>query len=124
LETLKDWPKLKTVLVVEAIRSVNGSGKVAAEIRYFLSSFAGDPLVLAQAIRRYWSIENHLHWVLDVTFQEDDSRIRDPTAARNFALLRKIAINLVTRDHSIKASLRDKRKNAARYDNYMGSVSV
>lgn len=119
LETLKDWPKLKTVLAVEAIRSVNGSGQVEAEIRYFLSSLAGDPSILAQAIRRHWSIENSLHWVLDVTFREDDCRIRDPTAARNFALLRKIAINLVTQDRSTKASLRGKRKKAAWNDGYM-----
>jgi len=119
LETLKDWPKLKTVLAVEAIRSVDGSHKVEAEIRYFLSSSAGNPSILAQAIRRHRSIENSLHWVLDVTFREDDCRIRDPTAARNFALLRKIAINLLTRDRSTKASLRGKRKKAAWNDDYM-----
>lgn len=118
-ETLKDWPRLKTVLAVEAIRSVDGSDKVEAEIRYFLSSFAGDPSILAQAIRRHWSIENNLHWVLDVTFREDDCRIRDAIAARNFALLRKIAINLLTQDRSTKASLRGKRKKAAWDDNYM-----
>lgn len=91
------------MLAVEAIRSVNGSNKVEAEIRYFLSRFAGDPSILAKAIRRHWSIENNLHWVLDVTFREDDCRIRDAIAARNFALLRKIAINLLTQDRSTKA---------------------
>ena len=119
LETLGDWPELHTVLAVEAIRGVNGSGKVEAEIRYFLSSYAGDPQMLAQAIRRHWSIENSLHWVLDVTFREDDSRVRDPTAARNFALLRKMALNLVSQDRTSKASLRAKRKKAAWNDNYM-----
>ena len=119
LETLNDWPRLKTVLAVEAIRSVNGSDQVEAEIRDFLSSFAGDPLILAQAIRRHGSIENHLHWVLAVTFREDDCRIRDAIAARNFALLRKIAINLLTQDRSTQASLRGKRKKAAWDDNYM-----
>ena len=119
LETLGDWPQLHTVLAVEAIRSINGSRKVQAEIRYFLSSFVGDPQVLAQAIRRHWSIENSLHWVLDVTFREDDSRLRDPTAVRNFALLRKIAINLVGQDRATKASLRGKRKKAAWDNDYM-----
>lgn len=95
LAELGDWPGLHTVLAVESIRCVNGSGHVAAEIRYFLSSFSGEVSWLAQAIRRHWSIENSLHWVLDVTFREDDSRLRDPTAARNFALLRKMALNLV-----------------------------
>jgi predicted transposase YbfD/YdcC len=119
LKTLSDWPALHTVVAVEAIRGVNGSGTVQAEVRYFLSSFVGDPQVLAQAIRRHWSIENNLHWVLDVTFREDDSRVRDPTAVRNFALLRKIAINLVGQDRSTKTSLRGKRKKAAWDNNYM-----
>jgi predicted transposase YbfD/YdcC len=87
LEALGEWPGLHAVLAVESIRSINGSGKVEAEIRYALSSFTGDTQVLAQAIRRHWSIENHLRGVLDVTFREDNSRVRDPTAARNFALL-------------------------------------
>ena len=85
------------MLAVETIRGVNGSGKVEAEIRYFLSSCRDDPTVLVQAIRRHWTIENGLHWVLDVTFREDDSRVRDRTAARNLAILRKIAINLMGR---------------------------
>jgi hypothetical protein len=62
------------VLAVETIRGVNGSGKVEAEIRYFLSSCGDDPMVLVQAIRRHWTIENGLHWVLDVTFREGQPR--------------------------------------------------
>ena len=60
-----------------------------------------------------------LHWVLDVTFREDDSRVRDQRAARNFAVLRKIALNLVSRDRSAKVSVRGKRKKAAWNDRYM-----
>jgi predicted transposase YbfD/YdcC len=78
-----------------------------------------NPAVLAQAIRRHWSIENALHWVLDVTFREDDSRVRDRTAARNLALLRKIALNLVAADRSSHTSVRDRRKKAAWSDDYM-----
>ena len=119
LEFLSGWPKLTTVLAVETIRGVTGTGKVEAEIRYFLTSCGDAPAVLAQAIRRHWSVENALHWVLDVTFREDDSRVRDRTAARNLALLRKIALNLVTRDRGSQASLRGRRKKAAWNDNYM-----
>src|ERR671938_931753 len=119
LEALSAWPGLRTVLAVETIRSVNGTDKVESEIRYFLSSGADDPATLGAAIRKHWSIENTLHWVLDVTFREDDSRVRDRRAARNLALLRKIALNLVGRDRSTKASVRAKRKKAAWNDDYM-----
>lgn len=95
METLQDWLKLKIVLAVKAIRSINGSDKVKA-IRDFLSSLVDDPSILAQTIHRHGSIENSLHWVLDMTFREDNCQICDPTAVRNFALLHNIAINLVT----------------------------
>jgi predicted transposase YbfD/YdcC len=63
--------------------------------------------------------QRRLHWVLDVTFREDDSRVRDRRAARNLAVLRKIAVNLVGRDRSAKASVRARRKKAAWNDDYM-----
>jgi predicted transposase YbfD/YdcC len=119
LEPLHEWPDLRTLLAVETIRSVNGIDKTEAEIRYFLSSCGDDPAVLAQAIRRHWSIENALHWVLDVTFREDDSRVRHRVAARNLALLRKIALNLIAGDRSGQTSLRGRRKKAAWNDDYM-----
>jgi predicted transposase YbfD/YdcC len=119
LEALSGWPGLRTVLAVESIRSLNSAPKVESEIRYFLSSCRDDPAILGQAIRSHWAIENALHWVLDVTFREDDSRVRDQRAARNFAVLRKIALNLVGRDRSAKASVRAKRKKAAWNDRYM-----
>jgi predicted transposase YbfD/YdcC len=119
LEPLQEWPDLRTLLAVETIRGVTGTGKVEAEIRYFLSSCGDDPAVLVRAIRRHWSIENALHWVLDVTFREDDSRVRDRTAARNLALLRRIALNLVAGDRSGQTSLRGRRKKAAWNDDYM-----
>jgi predicted transposase YbfD/YdcC len=119
LEALSAWPGLHTVLAVETIRGVNGTSKVEAEIRYFLSSCRDDPTTLGRAIRTHWDIENALHWVLDVTFREDDSRVRDRRAARNLAVLRRIAINLVGRDRSAKASVRARRKKAAWNDDYM-----
>jgi predicted transposase YbfD/YdcC len=122
LEALEAWSGLRTVLAVESIRSVTGSGKTEAEIRYFLSSCRDDPTVLVQAIRRHWTIENGLHWVLDVTFREDDSRVRDRIAARNLAILRKIAINLISRDRSVRVSMRARRKQAAWNDDYMLSL--
>src|SRR5919205_204858 len=110
--TLAAWPGLKAVLAVETIRGTPGRGKVTAEIRHYLSSAALPPEALALAIRSHWRIENGLHWVLDVTFREDASRVRERNAARNLALLRKIALNLARADGSLKASLRGKRKYA------------
>jgi predicted transposase YbfD/YdcC len=102
---------------VKTIRGANGSGKVEAEIRYFLSSCGDDPSVLVQAIRRHWSIENGGH--LDVTFREDDSRVRDRIATRNLAILRKIAIDLISRNRTPRISIRARRKQAAWNDEYM-----
>lgn len=125
LEALSGWPGLRTVLAVESIRSVNSAPtKVETEIRYFLSSCADTPAVLGRTIRSHWAIENGLHWVLDVTFHEDDSRVRDRTATRNLALLRKIALNIVGRDRTSKVSIRARRKKAAWNDSYMLQLLV
>ena len=125
LDALSGWPGRRTVLTVESIRSLNSAHtRVGSEIRYFLSSCPDSPAVLGQAIRSHWTVENALHWVLDVTFREDDSRVRDRTAARNLALLRKIALNIVGQDKTTKASLRGKRKKAAWNDAYMLKLLV
>ena len=120
--TLRDWPGLTTVLATETIRGVKGTGAVTAEVRHYLSSSTKPPEVLAQAIRRHWAIENGEHWVLDVTFGEDRSRVRDRGAARNLALLRRIALDLLRADASLKASLKGRRKTAAWDDAYMARL--
>jgi predicted transposase YbfD/YdcC len=119
---LRPWPGLAAVLAVETISSRNGSGKVTAEVRYYLSSSKLPPERLAVAIRNHWSIENGLHWVLDVGFNEDMSRVRERTAARNLALLRKIALNLARADTTLKASLKGKRRSAAWDDRFMATL--
>ena len=90
-------------------------------MRYFLCSASDDPALLAQAIRRHWAIENNLHWVLDVTFREDDSRVREHNAVCNWAVLRKMALNLLGRDPA-KISLKAKRKKAAWNNDYMAQL--
>ena len=87
--------------------------------------FSAISRVLSNYQRHFvWGIENGLHWVLDVTFREDDSRVRDRTAARNLAILRKIAINLIGRDRTPRISIRARRKQAAWNDDYMLSLLV
>ena len=68
---------------------------------------------MLNAVRTYWDIENEVHWVLDITFREDDSRIRRGNGAENFAVLRHITLSLLKRETSTKVSLRAKRKKAA-----------
>jgi predicted transposase YbfD/YdcC len=120
--TLKDWPGLRAVLAVETIRGIPGRGRATAEIRHYLSSAELPPEALAAAIRNHWKIENGLHWVLDVAFREDASRVRDRNAARNLALLRKIALNLARADTTLKASLKGKRKYAGWDDAFMAAL--
>ena len=83
LEALSEWPGLKMVLATENIRSIKGRRGVTAQIRYFLSSRPTSDKGFAEAIRRHWTTRNGLHWVLNVTFDEDQSRIRNRTAAGN-----------------------------------------
>jgi predicted transposase YbfD/YdcC len=120
--TLEGWPGLKVVLAVETIRGVTGAGKITAEIRHHLSSAELPPDALATAARRHWAIENGLHWVLDVGFREDASRVRERNAARNLALLRRIALNLARADTSLKASLKGKRKYPAWDNDFMATL--
>ena len=110
------------VVAVETIRGVSGRGKVTAEIRHYLSSARLPPERLAAAIRDHWRVENGLHWVLDVTFREDASRVRERNAARNLALLRRIALNLARADTALKASLKGKRKYAGWDDAFMATL--
>jgi predicted transposase YbfD/YdcC len=120
--TLEGWPGLKAVLAVETIRGVTITGKVTAEVRHYLSSAELPPEALAAAIRNHWRIEDGLHWVLDIGFGEDASRVRERNAARNLALLRRIALNLARADTSLKASLKGKRKYAGWDDTFMAAL--
>ncbi len=122
LEALSEWPGLHSVVGVETIRAVIGEGETTAEIRYFLSSREADGKALEDAVRRHWSIENSLHWVLDVTFGEDQSRVRDETAALGWAVLRKIALNLLKSDSEAGTSIRGRRKQAGWDNDYMGKL--
>ena len=120
--TLADWPGLRAVLAVETVRGTPGRGKVTAEIRHYLSSAKLPAEALAAAIRNHWRVENGLPWVLDVTFREDASRVRERNAARNLALLRRIALNLARADTTLKASLKGKRKYAGWDDAFMATL--
>lgn len=110
------WLGLTTVVRVRSTRHL--WNKTTTEVRFFLSSLAADAVLHVRVIRSHWSIENSLHWVLDVTFNEDASRIRQGYAAQNMALLRRLSVNLLKRESS-KMSLKMKRYTAALDNNFL-----
>jgi predicted transposase YbfD/YdcC len=93
--------------------------KTTYEVRYYISSLTSDAKVLGQAVRSHWGVENSLHWVLDVTFAEDNSRIRKDHAPQNFALLRHLEINLLRQEKTVNSSLAQKRYRAALDNSYL-----
>ena len=114
------WKNLASIGMVEAQRSVNG--KTSVETRFYISSLPGDAKVLLAAIRGHWGIENSLHWVLDISFREDESRVRTGNTAGNLALIRHMALNLLKQDNTSKASIKGKRKRAGWDSDYLLAV--
>ena len=96
--------------------------KTSVELRYYLSSLPSNAAQLLHAVRRHWTIENQVHWVLDMAFDEDQSRIRQGHAAQNFAVLRHIALNLLKQETSAKCGIKAKRKKAGWSNDYFPKV--
>lgn len=107
IDPLQKWRNLASIGMVESVRVMNG--KTSVETRYFISSLEKNAQKLAEGIRGHWSVENSLHWVLDVAFDEDNSRIRKDNSPANFAVLRHIAVNIIGQNKSRKLSVRSKR---------------
>jgi predicted transposase YbfD/YdcC len=113
-----EWKAVRSIAMVESERSV-GEGEAGRDRRYYISSLEADAKVLNRVIRSHWSIENSLHWVLDIAFREDDSRIRKHHGPENMTTLRHIALNLLKQDKSIKVGIKSKRKNAGWNERYL-----
>ena len=120
LETRQKWEGLRTIGMVRAHRTIGD--KTTVEDRYFISSLEMNAELMGNAIRRHWGIENSLHWVLDIAFREDESRIRKGNAAVNFGILRHLALNLLKKDKVTKAGIAAKRKKAGWDSNYLLDV--
>ena len=116
------WPKLAGIGMIERQREINGT--VSIERAYYIGSQGiTSAESFAQAARDHWGIENSLHWVLDITFREDDCRVRKDQAPHNFAALRKFALALLRQDTQYpKRSLRSRRKTAERLPDYRASL--
>jgi predicted transposase YbfD/YdcC len=116
----EQWSGLQTIVMVERTRHL--WNKVTHEVQFYLSSLPADAHVLGHAIRTHWGIENQVHWTLDVTFNEDHCRIRSGNSPRNLALLRRMALNVLNQETTLKRSLRQKMKRAAMNNDYMMTV--
>jgi predicted transposase YbfD/YdcC len=112
-----EWAGLRSVGMVERERRTEA--KTTRETWYYLSSLDGAVEPFARAVRGHWGIENQLHWVLDIAFREDESRVRTGHAADNFAVLRHLALNLLRQETSAKCGTKAKRLKAGWDDAYL-----
>lgn len=119
LNERQQWTQLTSVALIEAERTVQA--RTTTEQRYYLLSQALDAVTVNTVVRSHWGIENRVHWVLDMTFHEDGSRIRSGDAPQNMGVLRHIALNLLRQELS-KGSLKTKRFRAALNDIYLAQV--
>ena len=115
-----DWPGLKAVIMTEYTREIRGKCETVQQL--YIASFVENPEKMAQCIRNHWQVENSLHWVLDVTFRQDDCRIRKANAVANFATINQSAMTLLRRVPGKKMSLPQKRRSSAWDDDYMEAV--
>lgn len=114
------WTDLQALVMIESERHVNGEITIAH--RYYLSSARLDASTFLEKTRDHWSIENGLHWVLDVAFREDDCRVRKGHGAENFASLRHLALNLLKREQTAKMGIQNKRLKAGWDEGYLEKV--
>jgi predicted transposase YbfD/YdcC len=116
------WPKLAGVGMIERERDING--KVSRERAFYIGSRGiVSAEAFAKAARSHWEIENSLHWVLDVTFREDECRVRKGHAPQNLSILRKFALSILRKDETYpKRSIRSRRKTADRLPEYRASL--
>jgi predicted transposase YbfD/YdcC len=117
---LADWEGLQSLVIVARERIL--WNKTTFEVQFYLTSCAPKASHLAQVIRSHWGIENQLHWVLDVSFAEDASRMRKGNRPRNFSLLRRLALNLLSRELTYKKSLNLKRYRASMDNDYLCDI--
>ena len=120
LSTGQEWPKLRSVIKVAGRRETGGKAQV--QPRYYISSLEASAERLLEVVRTHWSSEFSLHWSLDVTFGEDQCRIRKDHAPQNMALLSQISHNLLKNETSLKVGIQGKRLQAGWREDYLLKV--
>ena len=116
----KAWKNLSTIVMAQRERFINGTTR--RETSYYVTSMGSDAEGVARAVRGHWGIENSLHWVLDIAFREDESRIRKDHAPANFAVLIHMALNLLRRETSRRRSIKTKRLRAGWDTDYLSQI--
>jgi predicted transposase YbfD/YdcC len=118
LQERHEWQGLQSIIAVTAKREIGD--KVTEETRYFISSLdANDPKRLERVVRAHWAIENNLHWVLDIAFDEDSNRTRKGHSAANLAVIRHIALNPIKTEKTSKVGVKIKRLKAGWDNDYL-----
>jgi predicted transposase YbfD/YdcC len=116
IESRAEWVALRSLVKIESERYIKSTGKTEKQTRIYISSLPADAKLINQSVRAHWGVENSLHWVLDVGFNEDASRKRTGFAAQNYSLVSRIALNLLKNDGTTKGGVRAKRLKAG-WDN-------
>jgi predicted transposase YbfD/YdcC len=111
---------LKSIVRIIAKREIGE--KVEIQISYFITSLPADAKAILKAKRSHWKIENQLHWVLDIAFREDDSRVRKDPGPENLAVLRHLALNLLKNEKSAKGGIHAKRLQAGWNNDYLLTI--
>jgi len=120
LDEKENWAQLNAIIRIESTREIGL--KTTTETRYYISNLIKPAKEFNQLIRSHWQIENNLHWQLDVTFGEDDSRKRKENSAENFSLITKTALNIIKTNTKDKQSMANKRYKAALNEDYLMQI--
>jgi predicted transposase YbfD/YdcC len=119
LSRVDDWKKINALVKIESTRYIKANEVTQTETRYYITSLTPDAKSIEKAVRSHWSIENNLHWQLDVSFSEDKSRKRDRNAAENYSVILRMALNLIKSEKSTKRSVKGKRLKAGWDNDYL-----